>query len=72
MKAAIHPAYNEIALCAPAAAALRSLHHKGDIHVENLLACHPFYRQAEAYDNAGRVERFRGSMPRWTGEEVRL
>ena len=55
MKAAIHPAYNEIRVhCACGNAFVTRSTHKGDISVEICSACHPFFhRQAEAYGYCG-------------------
>ena len=61
MKAAIHPAYNDIrVLCACGHSFnTRSTHH-GDIHVEICSQCHPFFTgKQKLVDTAGRVERFR-------------
>ena len=44
MKAAIHPAYNEIrVMCACGNSFTTRSTHKGDIHVEICSACHPFF-----------------------------
>ena len=60
MKAAIHPAYNEIRVIAPAATLSTRSTHKGDISVEICSACHPFFTgKQKLMDTAGRVERFR-------------
>jgi len=61
MKAAIHPAYNEVRVhCACGHTfTTRSTHH-GDIHVEICSSCHPFFTgKQKLVDTAGRVERFR-------------
>ena len=61
MKAAIHPAYNEVRVhCACGHTfTTRSTHH-GDIHVEICSNCHPFSTgKQKLVDTAGRVERFR-------------
>ena len=61
MKAAIHPAYNEIRVhCACGNAFVTRSTHKGDISVEICAACHPFFTgKQKLMDTAGRVERFR-------------
>ena len=61
MKAAIHPAYNEIrVMCACGSSFTTRSTHKGDIHVEICSACHPFFTgKQKLMDTAGRVERFR-------------
>jgi large subunit ribosomal protein L31 len=61
MKAAIHPAYNEIqVLCACGNKFSTRSTHKNDIHVEICSACHPFFTgKQKLMDTAGRVERFR-------------
>jgi large subunit ribosomal protein L31 len=61
MKAAIHPAYNEIrVLCACGNGFTTRSTHKGDIHVEICSNCHPFFTgKQKLMDTAGRVERFR-------------
>jgi large subunit ribosomal protein L31 len=61
MKAAIHPAYNEIRVhCACGNAFMTRSTHKGDISVEICSACHPFFTgKQKLMDTAGRVERFR-------------
>ena len=61
MKAAIHPAYNEIqVLCACGNKFSTRSTHKSDIHVEICSACHPFFTgKQKLMDTAGRVERFR-------------
>jgi large subunit ribosomal protein L31 len=61
MKAAIHPAYNEIrVLCACGNSFSTRSTHKGDIHVEICSNCHPFFTgKQKLMDTAGRVERFR-------------
>jgi len=61
MKAAIHPAYNEIrVLCACGHSFGTRSTHKGDIHVEICSNCHPFFTgKQKLMDTAGRVERFR-------------
>ena len=61
MKAAIHPAYNEVRVhCACGNAFVTRSTHKGDIRVEICSACHPFFTgKQKLMDTAGRVERFR-------------
>ena len=61
MKAAIHPAYNEIYVkCACGYSFKTRSTHKGDIHVEICSNCHPFFTgKQKLLDTAGRVERFR-------------
>src|SRR5712672_2111910 len=61
MKAAIHPAYNEVRVhCACGNAFVTRSTHKGDIGVEICAACHPFFTgKQKLMDTAGRIERFR-------------
>jgi len=61
MKAAIHPAYNEVRVhCACGSTFTTRSTHKGDIHVEICSSCHPFFTgKQKLIDTAGRVERFR-------------
>ena len=61
MKAAIHPAYNEVRVhCACGNTFSTRSTHKGDIHVEICSNCHPFFTgKQKLVDTAGRVERFR-------------
>ncbi len=61
MKAAIHPAYNEVRVhCACGNTFTTRSTHKGDISVEICSACHPFFTgKQKLLDTAGRVERFR-------------
>jgi large subunit ribosomal protein L31 len=61
MKAAIHPAYNEIrVMCACGNNFGTRSTHKGYIHVEICSNCHPFFTgKQKLMDTAGRVERFR-------------
>jgi large subunit ribosomal protein L31 len=61
MKAAIHPAYDEIrVVCACGNSFTTRSTHKGDLHVEICSACHPFFTgKQKLLDTAGRVERFR-------------
>ena len=60
MKAAIHPAYNEIrVMCACGNSFTTRSTHKGDIRVEICSSCHPFFTgKQKLIDTAGRVERF--------------
>ena len=66
MKAAIHPAYNEIrVMCACGNSFSTRSTHKGDIHVEICSSCHPFFTgKQKLMDTAGRVERFRRKYAR--------
>jgi large subunit ribosomal protein L31 len=61
MKAAIHPAYNEVHVhCACGNAFTTRSTHKGNISVEICSNCHPFFTgKQKLMDTAGRVERFR-------------
>lgn len=61
MKAAIHPAYDEVRVhCACGNTFTTRSTHKGDIHVEICSNCHPFFTgKQKLVDTAGRVERFR-------------
>jgi large subunit ribosomal protein L31 len=61
MKAAIHPAYNEVRVhCACGNTFMTRSTHKGDIAVEICSNCHPFFTgKQKLVDTAGRVERFR-------------
>ena len=60
MKAAIHPAYNEIrVMCACGNSFTTRSTHKGDIHVEICSSCHPFFTgKQKLIDTEGRVDRF--------------
>jgi len=60
MKAAIHPAYNEVRVhCACGNAFMTRSTHKGDISVEICSNCHPFFTgKQKLMDTAGRVEPF--------------
>jgi large subunit ribosomal protein L31 len=60
MKAAIHPAYNEVnVICACGHTFKTRSTHKGDIRVEICSNCHPFFTgRQKLMDTAGRVERF--------------
>ncbi|MFB3814592.1 MAG: 50S ribosomal protein L31 [Terriglobales bacterium] len=61
MKAAIHPAYNEVRVrCACGNSFTTRSTHRGDINVEICSACHPFFTgKQKIIDTAGRIERFR-------------
>ena len=61
MKAAIHPAYNEVRVhCACGNTFTTRSTHKGNINVEICSNCHPFFTgKQKLVDTAGRVERFR-------------
>jgi large subunit ribosomal protein L31 len=61
MKAAIHPAYNEVRVrCACGNIFNTRSTHRGDINVEICSACHPFFTgKQKILDTAGRIERFR-------------
>ena len=67
MKAAIHPAYNEIrVMCACGNSFTTRSTHKGDIHVEICSNCHPFlYWQAETDGH----RRSRGTFPQKVRQE---
>lgn len=60
MKAAIHPAYNELnVVCACGNTFKTRSTHKGDIRVEICSNCHPFFTgRQKLIDTEGRVERF--------------
>jgi len=60
MKAAIHPAYNEIrVMCACGHSFTTRSTHKGDIHVEICSKLHPvFTDKQKIIDTAGSLERF--------------
>ncbi len=61
MKAAIHPAYDEISVaCACGHSFKTRSTHKGDMRVEICSNCHPFYTgKQKLVDTEGRVERYR-------------
>jgi large subunit ribosomal protein L31 len=61
MKAAIHPAYNEVRVhCACGNTFQTRSTNKSDISVEICSNCHPFFTgKQKLMDTAGRVERFR-------------
>ena len=60
MKAAIHPAYNEVkVICACGNTFNTRSTHKGDIRVEICSNCHPFFTgRQKLVDTEGRVDRF--------------
>ncbi len=60
MKAAIHPAYEEInVICACGNTFKTRSTHKGDIRVEICSNCHPFFTgRQKLVDTEGRVDRF--------------
>src|SRR5438046_4485066 len=60
MKAAIHPAYNELnVICACGHTFQTRSTHKGDIRVEICSHCHPFFTgKQKLIDTAGRVDKF--------------
>lgn len=60
MKAAIHPAYDEInVICACGHTFKTRSTHKGDIRVEICSNCHPFFTgRQKLIDTEGRVDRF--------------
>lgn len=60
MKAAIHPAYNELSvICACGNTFKTRSTHKGDIRVEICSNCHPFFTgRQKLIDTEGRVDRF--------------
>ena len=60
MKAAIHPAYNEVnVICACGHTFKTRSTHKGDIRVEICSSCHPFFTgRQKLIDTAGRVDKF--------------
>jgi large subunit ribosomal protein L31 len=60
MKAAIHPAYNELnVICACGHTFKTRSTHKGDIRVEICSHCHPFFTgKQKLIDTAGRVDKF--------------
>ncbi len=61
MKAATHPAYEEVRVqCACGNNFLTRSTHKGDIRVEICSNCHPLFTGKQKFvDTAGRVEKFR-------------
>ena len=64
MKAAIHPAYEEISvICACGSNFKTRSTHKGDIRVEICSSCHPFFTgRQKLVDTEGRVDRFQKKM----------
>jgi len=60
MKAAIHPAYDEVnVICACGNTFRTRSTHKGDIRVEICSSCHPFFTgRQKLVDTEGRVDRF--------------
>ena len=64
MKAAIHPAYEEInVICACGSTFKTRSTHKGDIRVEICSSCHPFFTgRQKLVDTEGRVDRFQKKM----------
>ena len=64
MKAAIHPAYNEVnVICACGNTFKTRSTHKGDIRVEICSNCHPFFTgRQKLVDTEGRVDRFQKKM----------
>ena len=72
MKAAIHPAYNEVRVhCACGNAFVTRSTHKGDISVEICSACHPFFTGKLKYiDTAGRIEKFQSKFAAGTYTSV--
>jgi large subunit ribosomal protein L31 len=73
MKAAIHPAYNEVkVICACGNTFQTRSTNKGDIRVEICSNCHPFFTgRQKLVDTEGRVDRFQkkyaGLPPRGSG-----
>ena len=72
MKAAIHPAYEEVRVhCACGNTFTTRSTHKGDIHVEICSACHPFFTGKLKYiDTAGRIEKFQTKFAAGTYNSV--
>jgi large subunit ribosomal protein L31 len=64
MKAAIHPAYNEVnVVCACGNTFKTRSTHKGNIRVEICSNCHPFFTgRQKLVDTEGRVDRFQKKM----------
>jgi large subunit ribosomal protein L31 len=64
MKAAIHPAYDEVSvICACGSTFKTRSTHKGDIRVEICSSCHPFFTgRQKLVDTEGRVDRFQKKM----------
>ena len=61
MKAAIHPAYQEITVTCACGNSFKTSSTLGhDLHVEVCAVCHPFYTgKQKIVDTEGRVEKFR-------------
>ena len=60
MKAAIHPAYNEVRVHCACGAVHDTFSTRGDFGVDICSSCHPFFTgKQKLMDTAGRVERFR-------------
>jgi len=69
MKAAIHPAYEEInVVCACGSTFKTRSTHKGDIRVEICSSCHPFFTGRQI----GGHRRTRGPFPKVDGEVQRF
>jgi len=66
MKAAIHPAYNEVRVhCACGSAFTTRSTHRGDINVEICSSCHPFFTgKQKLMDTAGASSVSAASTPR--------
>ncbi len=64
MKAAIHPAYDEVnVICACGNTFKTRSTHKGDIRVEICSSCHPFFTgRQKLIDTEGRVDRFQKQL----------
>ncbi|HLK17618.1 MAG TPA: 50S ribosomal protein L31 [Bryobacteraceae bacterium] len=64
MKAAIHPAYEEISVICACGNSFRTRStHKGNIRVEICSNCHPFFTgRQKLVDTEGRVDRFQKKM----------
>lgn len=60
MKAAIHPAYEQVnVMCACGHKFETRSTHKGDIRVEICSSCHPFFTgKQKLIDTAGRIDKF--------------
>ena len=66
MKAAIHPAYEEVNVTCACGNTFRTRStHKGDIRVEICSNCHPFFTgRQKLVDTEGRVDRFQKKFAR--------
>jgi large subunit ribosomal protein L31 len=66
MKAAIHPAYEEVNVTCACGNTFRTRStHKGDIRVEICSNCHPFFTgRQKLVDTEGRVDRFQKKAAR--------